>query len=70
MISAILSVLCAAAHNIGQILAATTLFGVYLIFSYLPWLLVSAVVCGGTVGLLLNLSLPRLAHILERRRGT
>lgn len=63
------SVLCAAAHNVGQILAASTLFGKYLIFSYLPWLLVSAVVCGATVGLLLNLTLPRLAHILERRRG-
>lgn len=61
------SVLCAAAHNVGQILAATTLFGGYLIFSYLPWLLVSAVVCGATVGLLLNLTLPRLAGILERR---
>lgn len=62
------SVLCAAAHNVGQIFAATTLFGVYLIFSYLPWLLLSAVVCGTTVGVLLNLTLPRLAGFLERRR--
>lgn len=62
------SVLCAAAHNVGQIFAATTLFGVYLIFSYLPWLLLSAVVCGTMVGVLLNLTLPRLAGFLERRR--
>ena len=61
------SVLCAAAHNCGQITAAVTLFGVSLITSYLPWLLVAAAVYGGTVGMLLNLLVPRLQSFLHRR---
>ena len=55
------SVLCAAAHNFGQILAAMTLFGSGLIFSYLPLLLIASVIYGGIVGSLLNLLIPRLA---------
>ena len=62
------SVLCAAAHNVGQIVAAVTLFGPSLIFSYLPLLLVSAILCGGAVGILLNLLIPRLSSFLEKRR--
>lgn len=58
------SVLSAAAHNCGQITAAVTLFGSSLIASYLPWLLIAAVVYGATVGLLLNLSIPRIRRIL------
>lgn len=54
------SVLCAAAHNTGQIVAATTLFGMSLVTSYLPLLLVASVVYGGIVGILLNLFIPRL----------
>lgn len=63
------SVLCAAAHNSGQILAAVTLFGRSLITSYLPLLLVSAVICGGAVGALLNLLIPRLERFDWQRRG-
>ncbi|MBE6553011.1 MAG: Gx transporter family protein [Ruminococcaceae bacterium] len=54
------SVLSAAAHNTGQILAATLLFEASVIFSYLPVLLLASVFFGGIVGLLLNLLLPRL----------
>lgn len=64
-----LSILCAAAHNCGQILAAVTLFGRSLIVSYLPFLLVSAVICGGAVGILLNLLYPRLARLGLWGRG-
>ncbi len=60
------SILCAAAHNTGQILAAVTLFGTALIPSYLPLLLLASVVYGGIVGVLLNLLLPRLQKPLDR----
>lgn len=60
------SVLCAAAHNTGQILAAVTLFGAELVYSYLPLLLFASVVYGAAVGMLLNLIMPRL----QRLRGT
>ena len=59
------SVLSAAAHNAGQILAAVTLFGTSLIASYLPILLIASVVFGGAVGLLLNLLAPRLSAVLK-----
>lgn len=61
------SVLCAAAHNTGQIIAAVTLFGVSLIPSYLPALLIASVIYGGMVGSLLNLCMPRLSALFEGR---
>ena len=54
------SVLCAASHNCGQILAAASLFGSTVIFSYLPLLLIASAVYGGVVGVLLNLLMPRM----------
>lgn len=54
------SVLSAAAHNTGQLLAAVTLFGSALLTAYLPFLLVASVVYGGIVGCLLNLLIPKL----------
>lgn len=58
------SVLSAAAHNLGQTLAAAALSGtatfpVFLTL-WLPLLLPAAVVCGVLTGVLLNLSVPRL----------
>ena len=60
------SVLSAAAHNAGQIIAAVTLFGTSLISSYLPALLLASVIYGGIVGLLLNLLVPRLQAYTEK----
>ena len=57
------SVLCAAAHNCGQILAAVTLFGPSLLISYLPVLLLASILCGGATGVLLNLLIPRLQSL-------
>ena len=61
------SVLCAAVHNCGQILAAVTLFGPFLIRSYLPLLLVASAIYGGIVGCLLNLCEPKLRSALGGR---
>ncbi len=61
------SVLCAAAHNVGQICAAMTLFGTKLVFSYLPLLLIASVLYGGVVGILLNLLLPRMQRATRAR---
>ena len=63
------SVLCAAAHNCGQITAAVTLFGTDLILSYLPLLLLASVVYGGIVGCLLNLAMPRIQGLIRRTRA-
>ncbi len=63
------SILSAAAHNTGQVLAAVTLFGTSLIPTYLPLLLMASVVYGGAVGALLNLLLPRLSRPVKRLLG-
>ncbi len=61
------SILCAAAHNLGQILAAVTLFGVSLLLSYLPMLLIASVIYGGIVGVLVNLLAPRLQKTVGKQ---
>ena len=60
-----ISVLCAAAHNLGQLLAAACLFGREIFLSYLPVLLLAALLSGGLTGILLNLSVPRLQRSLQ-----
>ena len=60
------SVLSAAAHNCGQIVAASLLFGSEIILSYLPVLLIASVFYGGIVGCLLNLLVPRISNLLKR----
>jgi len=57
------SVISAAAHNAGQILAASTLFGFSLATTYLPLLLVASTIYGGIVGILVNLLYPRLQRL-------
>ena len=52
------SILCAAAHNTGQVIT-----------TYRPALLIASVIYGGIVGVLLNLLLPRLQKAIERGRG-
>ena len=59
------SVLCAAAHNMGQLLAAAWLFGAEIMLSYLPILLTAALLSGSLTGLLLNAAIPRLEKILR-----
>ncbi len=62
------SVLCAVAHNIGQLTAAAVLFGSSVILSYLPYLLFAAAVFGSVVGVLLDLCVPRLQKLFEGSR--
>ncbi len=60
-----LGVLCATLHNVGQILAATVLFGSGIILSYLPVLLLAAVLFGGLGGWMLNI----VARRMPMRKG-
>ena len=54
------SVVSATAHNFGQLLAASCLFGVGTMLAYLPIMLVAAVIFGALCGMLLNLIAPRI----------
>ncbi len=57
------SVGCALLHNIGQLLAASFLFGADAIFGYLPFLLISALLFGTITGILLQILLPRFRKL-------
>lgn len=59
-----ISVLCAVAHNLGQLLAAVCLFGTSLLLSYLPALLLAALLSGILTGSLLNFTIPTLKRSL------
>ncbi|MBQ8175062.1 MAG: Gx transporter family protein [Clostridia bacterium] len=50
-----ISVACAAAHGVGQITAATILYGTFAMISYLPFLLFAALPFGALCGFLLIL---------------
>lgn len=55
-----LGMLCAALHNIGQLIAAATLFGSGIVMAYLPVLLLSSIVFGGLGGVVLNVCADRI----------
>lgn len=58
-----ISVGCAALHNMGQLIAASFLFGSEVILGYLPILLVASLIFGTVTGILLELILPRFLKI-------
>jgi len=61
------SILRAAGHNTGQLLAAMLLFSPALI-RYLPWLWLAAGACGLLTGLVTNLIFPALQRNFSLRR--
>lgn len=54
------SVLCAAAHNLGQLTAASAVAGTSAIWYYLPVLTLAAILAGSLTGLCTQLILARL----------
>jgi len=60
-----ISVLCAAAHNTGQMLAAMIMFQSIAVISYLPWLLLLSVPTGIMNGFIMNL-VGRYAKFLKK----
>ena len=69
-----ISTLCAAAHNIGQCLACSVLFGHYVLIFYLPYLLIFSIITGSITGFLvskiltLKLLYPRKRQNEKRRK--
>lgn len=60
-----LSVLSAAAHNIGQMLVARIYFGDGTVLCYLPWLLLLSLVTGSITGALMQVLFPRLHAMIK-----
>ncbi len=63
-----LSVLSAAAHNLGQILCAVVWMHTLSVLSYLPVLLLLSVIFGTVSGVLMNLAVRRVPSAAVRRR--
>lgn len=63
------SVLCAFAHNAGQLVACCLTFGTSVIWKYLPVLAVAALISGALTGTLLNLSVPTLSRLAGKERA-
>ncbi len=61
------SVLSAAAHNIGQLICVGCIFGLRAAAAYLPLLLVASVLFGALSGALLNVLYPRLERVKWER---
>lgn len=63
----VLSILCAIAHNLGQILLACFVMGSSMILWYLPALILSALITGAFTGLTCQLVLRRLKDTIKFR---
>ncbi len=61
-----LSVLSAAAHNIGQMTVAWFYFGDGAVLGYLPWLLLLSLITGSITGALMQLLFTRLNFIIKK----
>ena len=64
----VMSVVGAAAHNIGQILVAAAVTRTTAVFYYLPVLMVSGVLAGLFTGIAAQTAVNRLGPVLEKRR--
>ena len=61
-----IGVLCAAAHCIGQCIAASALYGASLLLSYLPWLLLLSIATGMLTGALSHAVLIRIKTVSRK----
>ncbi len=57
-------VLCAALHNIGQMIVCAVFFGLAVASFYLPYLLLSGAVFGTVTGILLNFIMKKYRRLL------
>lgn len=58
-----IGVLCAAAHNLGQLICACAISGTVMLLTYGKYLLIFAIITGLLTGTILNVIMPRLTKI-------
>lgn len=59
-----ISIVGAALHNTGQLIAASLLFGGG-VFYYLPVMLIASLIFGGICGIILNIIYPKLGKVIK-----
>jgi heptaprenyl diphosphate synthase len=60
-------VLCAAAHNLGQLLCACAVSGTIMLLNYGKYLLIFALISGTLTGLILNIIMPKLERFVPKK---
>lgn len=58
-----IGVLCATAHNLGQLISACIISGTALLFNYGKYLLIFAIITGLLTGTIVNVVMPHLKRI-------
>lgn len=58
-----IGIICAAAHNMGQLMAALCVTGTYSLINYAKYLLIFSLVTGSVTGLMLTALMPRIEKI-------
>ena len=58
-----IGIICATAHNIGQLMAALCVTGTYSLINYAKYLLIFSLVTGSVTGLMLTALMPRIEKI-------
>lgn len=53
-------------HNCGQLAVTAVFYGINVAFAYSTPMLISGIICGGALGLVLNLFSERISKIVEK----
>ena len=58
-----IGIICAAAHNMGQLMAALCVTGTYSLINYAKYLLIFSLITGSVTGFMLTMLMPRIENI-------
>ena len=58
-----IGIICAAAHNMGQLMAALCVTGTYSLINYAKYLLIFSLITGSVTGFMLTVLMPRIEKI-------
>ena len=58
-----IGIICAAAHNMGQLMAALCVTGTYSLINYAKYLLIFSLITGSVTGFMLTMLMPRIEKI-------
>lgn len=58
-----IGIICAAAHNMGQLMAAMVVSGTYSLINYAKYLLIFSIITGSVTGFMLTVLMPRVEKI-------
>ncbi|MCM1364595.1 MAG: Gx transporter family protein [Faecalibacterium sp.] len=61
-----IGVLCAVAHNLGQLIAACAISGTVMLMNYGKYLLIFAIITGCVTGVIVNVVNPRLEKVIGK----